>query len=43
MAENNPEVDKDRLAELAELIFDGAGKEILELVRRIDAGEKLVL
>ncbi|HEV3142932.1 MAG TPA: nucleotidyl transferase AbiEii/AbiGii toxin family protein [Gemmataceae bacterium] len=43
IVENNPNVDKEKLAELAELIFDGAGKEILETVRRIEAGEKLVL
>jgi hypothetical protein len=43
IVENNPNVDKDKLAALAEKIFDGAGKEILETVRRIEAGEKLVL
>jgi len=40
MAEINPDL---KLAELAELIFDRAGKDILEIVRKIEAGEKLVL
>jgi hypothetical protein len=39
----NPDIDLDKLAELGELVYSGGGKEILELVRRVRAGERLQL
>jgi hypothetical protein len=39
----NLEIDLDKLAELGDLVYSGDGKEILELVRRVRAGEKLDL
>ena len=43
IVKNNAEVDLEKLEELGELVYNGGGKEILELVRRVRAGEKLVL
>jgi hypothetical protein len=37
----NPEIDLDTLAELGELVYPGGGKEVVELVRKVRAGEKL--
>jgi hypothetical protein len=39
----NPEIDLTKLAELGELVYSGGGKEIVEKVRQVRAGEKLVL
>ena len=39
----NPDIDLARLEELGELVYSGGGKEILEKVRQVQAGEKLVL
>jgi hypothetical protein len=43
MVERNSEIDVNKLEQLGELIYSGGGKEILELVRRVRAGEKLNL
>jgi hypothetical protein len=43
LVENNPEMDSEKLAELADLIYPGGGTELLELVRKARAGEKLNL
>jgi hypothetical protein len=40
---NNRDVDLDKLRQIAEGIYVGAGKEIVEMVRSVRAGEKLVL
>jgi hypothetical protein len=37
----HPEIDLEILAELGELVYPGGGREIIELVRKIRAGEKL--
>ena len=37
----HPEIDLEMLAEFGELVYPGGGKEIVELVRKIRAGEKL--
>jgi hypothetical protein len=39
----NPELDLGQLAALGELVYPGAGKEIVEFVRRVRAGERLIL
>jgi len=41
MIKVNPEIDLDKLSELGELVYSGGGKEILELVRKVRAGERL--
>jgi hypothetical protein len=38
----NPEMDVKRLAMFGELVYNGGGKEIVELVRKVRAGERLV-
>jgi hypothetical protein len=43
MVQSNNEIDEEKLAHLGELVYPGGGKEILELVRRTRAGEKLNL
>lgn len=43
MVKNNPERNRQKMAELASLIYPDGGKDVLEMVRKIDAGEKLVL
>ena len=43
LVENNPEMDSEKLAELGDLIYPGGGTELLELVRKARAGEKLNL
>lgn len=40
---NNPELDSGKAAELACLIYPDGGKYLLEIIRTIRAGEKLVL
>lgn len=37
----HPEIDLEKLAELGELVYPGGGKEIVDLVGKIRAGEKL--
>jgi hypothetical protein len=39
----NPEIDLDKLAELGDLVYGGGGKDILDLVKRVRAGETLIL
>ncbi len=39
----NPDIDLEKLAELGDLVYPGGGKEIVEKVRQVRAGEKLVL
>jgi hypothetical protein len=39
----NPELDLNRVAALGELVYPGGGKEIVEIVRRVRAGEQLNL
>jgi hypothetical protein len=43
MVKTNADIDLQTLAELGELVYSGGGKEIVELVRKIRAGEKLQL
>jgi hypothetical protein len=43
MVDAHPEIDMAKLAELGELVYPGGGKEIVEIVRKIRAGEKLLL
>ena len=43
MVESNPVMDTQVLAELGEMAFVGGGERILEMVRRVRAGEKLDL
>jgi hypothetical protein len=43
MIKHNPALDKVQLAQLACLIYPDAGKAILEMVRKVQAGEKLVI
>jgi hypothetical protein len=39
----NPNIDLEKLAELGELVYPGGGQEIVEKVRQVRAGEKLLL
>jgi hypothetical protein len=39
----NPAVDAGKLAKLGELAYPGGGAEILDMVRRVRAGERLDL
>jgi hypothetical protein len=43
MLKNNTDLDKETLAELATLLYADGGKDVLELVRKALAGEKLNL
>jgi hypothetical protein len=43
MVKKNAEIDLEKLRELGDLVYPGGGKEIIELVRKVRAGEKLVL
>jgi hypothetical protein len=43
IVKKNPNIDLDLLAQLGELVYPGGGKEIVELVRKVQAGEKLQL
>jgi hypothetical protein len=43
MIEVNAEIDLDQLAELGELVYPGGGPEIVEMVQKVRAGERLVL
>lgn len=40
---NGDDIDLDTLAELGDVVYNGGGKEIVELVRKVRAGEKLQL
>jgi len=39
----NREIDLEKLDELGDLVYPGGGKEIVEKVRQVRAGEKLIL
>jgi hypothetical protein len=39
----NADIDLETLAELGDLVYPGGGKEIVELVRKVRAGERLQL
>jgi hypothetical protein len=43
MIDSNPNIDLEKLAELGDLVYPGGGKEIVEKVRQVRAGEKLHL
>jgi hypothetical protein len=43
MVRANPDLDLDKLKVLGDLVYPGGGEEILELVRRVRAGETLIL
>lgn len=43
VVENNPDLDLEKLEELGEVVYTGGGKEVVELVRKVRAGERLVL
>ena len=43
IVEKNKDLNHDVLASLGDLVYNGGGKEILELVRKVRAGEKLNL
>jgi hypothetical protein len=43
IVKKNPDIDLEVLESLGDIVFRGGGKEILELVRRVRAGEKLDL
>jgi hypothetical protein len=43
LVENNSEMDSEKLAELGDLIYPAGGTELLELVRKARAGEKMNL
>ena len=43
MVKQNPDIELETLAQLCDLVYSGGGKEVLELVRKVKAGEKLVL
>jgi hypothetical protein len=43
MVKRNPVIDLPKLSELGELVYAGGGNEIVEMVRRVRAGERLDL
>jgi len=43
VVKRNPEIDLEKLAVLGNLVYPGGGKEIVEKVRQVRAGEKLIL
>jgi hypothetical protein len=43
MVKVNSDIDLEQLAELGELVYSGGGQEIVELVRKVRAGERLQL
>jgi hypothetical protein len=43
MVRANPTLNQTKLSELGELVYPGGGREIIEFVRRVNAGEKLNL
>jgi hypothetical protein len=43
MVESNPNIDLKKLAELGDLVYPEGGKELVEKVRQVRAGEKLQL
>ena len=43
IVDSNPDIDLEKLAELGDLVYPGGGKEIVEKVRQVRAGERLQL
>jgi hypothetical protein len=43
IVKSNSQIDLEKLAELGDLVYPGGGKEIVEKVRQVRAGEKLSL
>lgn len=43
MVKQNPDIDLAKLEKLGDSIYGGGGKDLLEMVRRVRAGEKLSL
>jgi hypothetical protein len=43
MVKHNPEIDLEKLAEIGEHVYPGGGKDVVEMVRKVRAGEKLVV
>ncbi len=43
MVRANPDIDADKLKELGDLVYPEGGMELLDLVRRVRAGETLIL
>jgi hypothetical protein len=43
MVLSNPEIDQKQLAELGELVYPGGGKEVIEKVKQVRAGEIIKL
>lgn len=43
IVKKNPEIDSEKLSELASLIYPEGGKDVLEHVRKVQAGEPLQL
>ena len=43
MVKANPTIDLKKLSELGQLVYPGGGAEVVEMVRRVRAGEKLNL
>jgi hypothetical protein len=43
MVKSNAEIDLRQLAIFGDLIYNGGGADIVETVRKIRAGEKLIL
>lgn len=43
MVKKNADIDVELLGKLGDLVYNGGGKEIVELVRKVRAGEKLQL
>ena len=43
MVKSNPNIDLDKLAELGDMVYPEGGKEVVEMVRQVRAGEKLRL
>jgi hypothetical protein len=40
---HNADIDLDKLATLGEFVYPGGGREVVEFVRRVRAGEQLIL
>lgn len=43
LVEKNPDIDLAKLEKLGDSVYGGGGKDLLEMVRRVRAGEKLSL
>jgi hypothetical protein len=43
MVRGNPSIDLEKLHALGQLVYNGGGDEIVEMVRKVRAGEKLTL